>query len=161
MRIDLAALAIPNLLDTMPALRQHSTKRNPMRTHALKHFRLTISTSLVLVAAALVLSSCSKKPQEQIIGKWSVQGQPSLIEFRKDGTVMNGDNPKAAPSKYKFVDDSHMEMQMAVSSGTNKVLVSMTFTVAIHGDAAEFSISAPLNPGEPSKLQTLHLNRVK
>ena len=132
-----------------------------MRTFTFKQFRPLIFTGLFLLAAALVLSSCSKKPRDQIIGKWNVQGQPSIIEFRKDGTVMNGDDAKAAPSKYKFVDDSHMEMQMSVPSGTNKLLVSMTFTVAIHGDAAEFSINAPPNPGEPSKLQTLHLNRVK
>jgi hypothetical protein len=46
-----------------------------MRLFLLKHFRPVIISGLVCLSAALVLSSCSKKPQQEIIGKWNVEGQ--------------------------------------------------------------------------------------
>ena len=132
-----------------------------MRIPALKYFRSLISTGLVCLAAALVVSSCSKKPQQTILGKWTVEGQSASVEFRKDGTVITSDKGKDTPAKYTFLNDTNVEMEMTAPVGTNKVSVRLTFAVTIKGDKADFAITAPPRPGQPPQTQTMHLNRIK
>ena len=132
-----------------------------MRIFTLKHFRPVISTGLVCLAAALVLSSCSKKPQQAIIGKWNVKDQSTTVEFRKDGTFVTMENGKETPATYKFLNDTNVEMQVSTLVGTNKIFMRVTFELAVHGDSADMSITAPSRPGEPPKTQTMHLNRAK
>ncbi len=132
-----------------------------MLISTLKQFRPVISTGLVCLAAALILSSCSKTPQQQILGKWSVEGKPSVVEFRKDGTVITTDDGVATPAKYTFLNNSNVEMQMTAPVGTNKIAVRVNFTVDIQENTADFSITAPPRPGEPPRTQTMHLKRIK
>ena len=132
-----------------------------MRIHVIKHFRSMIFTGFVCLAAAVVLSSCSKTPQQQILGKWTVEGKPSVVEFFKDGTVITTEDGKGTPAKYTFLNNSNVEMVMSAPVGTNKLLVRMTFTLTIQGDSADFSITAPPHPGEPPITQTMHLKRAK
>jgi hypothetical protein len=136
-------------------------KRNPMPTLTLKHFRSIIFIGLVCLGATLVLSSCSKKPQDQIIGKWTVAGQTNVMEFRADGTVNTMENGKETLVKYKFLDNTNLQMELNVPAGTNKVVVQFTFGVAIHGDTADLSIELPARGGAPAATQTMHLNRAK
>ena len=134
-----------------------------MRIPALKHFRSIISTGLICLAAALAVSSCSKKPQQAILGKWTVEGQSATVEFRKGGTVITSDKGKESPAKYTFLNDTNVEMEMSadVPGRTNKIIVRMTFGVTIQGDKADLAITTPAGPGEQPKTQTMHLNRVK
>ena len=133
-----------------------------MRTSITQYFRSLIFTGLVCFAAALLLSSCSQKtPQEQIVGKWNVQGQSNVMEFRQDGTVMTTENGKEKPSKYKFLNDTNLQIELHVDAGTNQILVQLTFDVAIHKDTADFSLTVPGKGGAPGTTQTMHLSRVK
>ena len=128
-----------------------------MRTLTLKHFRSLISTGFVCLAATLLLSSCSKKPQDQILGKWIVEGQTNVMEFRADGTVTSMENGKLTPAKYKFLNETNMQMERTVPAGTNNINVQLTFDVAIHGDSADMS----LRTGAPGATQTMHMTRAK
>ena len=132
-----------------------------MRTPTLKHFRSIISTALVGLGAALVLSSCSKKPEEQLIGKWTVEGQTNIMEFRADGTVNATENGKVTPAKYKLIDNTNLQMELTVPAGTNMIHMQLTFGVAIHGDTADMTLTLPGKGGAPGTTQTMHLTRAK
>jgi hypothetical protein len=132
-----------------------------MRILTLKHFRSMISGGLVCLSATLVLSSCSKKPQDQIIGKWIATGQTNVMEFRADGTVKTMENGQETLAKYKFLDKTNLQMELNVPAGTNKVMVQLTFGVVIHGDTADFSLNVPGRNGGSSATQMMHLVRAK
>ena len=132
-----------------------------MRTFTLKYFHSLISTGFVCLAATLLLSSCSKKPQDQIVGKWTVEGQTNVMEFRADGTVTTMENGKPTPAKYKFLNETNMQMEVTVPAGTNNIHVQLTFDVAIHGDSADMSLTVPGRAGVPGTTQTMHMTRAK
>jgi hypothetical protein len=46
---------------------------------------------LSLLVLSLVLVSCSKKPEELLVGKWALSSEPDklYIEFYEDGTFLN------------------------------------------------------------------------
>jgi hypothetical protein len=146
-----------------PALPSGSmeNKKNPMRTLTLKHFRSMISIGLVGLATALVLSSCSKKPEDQLIGKWIVEGQTNVMEFRADGTVDTVENGKTTPAKYKLIDNTNLQMELPVPAGTNMIHMQLTFGIAIHGDTADMTLTLPGKAGAPGATQTMHLKRAK
>jgi hypothetical protein len=131
-----------------------------MRTFTLKHFRSIISTGVVCLAVALVLSSCSKKPQDQIVGKWIVEGQTNIMEFRADGTVSAMENGKETPARYKFLDPTNVQMDITAQVGTNSVQVQFTFAVIIHGDVADMTIKPGRNNAGVAA-QTVRLKRIK
>lgn len=132
-----------------------------MHMRSLKHFTPMISTGLVCLAAAVILSSCSKKPQQAIIGKWNTEGQTSVVEFRKDGTVVTTDKGKAETASYKFLDDSHLELEMSTQMGTNTMKVRLTFDAVIKDDKADLTVTLPGPGGGPQQSQTMHLVRAK
>ena len=113
---------------------------------------------LTLVLATLISSSCSKKPSKAIIGKWYVEGQSALVEFRKDGTLTSTENGHAVPGTYKFTDNTHMQLEIDVN-GSNKVNVACE--IAVHGDKADFTLTIPAPDGSHSNKQTAHLKRIK
>jgi hypothetical protein len=137
-------------------------KRNLMRTLIFHRFRSMISTSLVCLGVAMVLSSCSKKPQEQIVGKWTEPGEPNVLEFRKDGTAITTkpDGTQTA-AKYKFLNDTNLQMEVDLKGGTNTLHLQLTFGVAIHGDTADLTLAAPDRDGTTTTGKTMHLNRAK
>ena len=50
-------------------------------THVLKS-----PVAAIFILVALVFSACSKKPEEQILGKW--QSERKSLEFFKDGSLV-------------------------------------------------------------------------
>ena len=118
-----------------------------------KYFRC-----LTLVLVTLILSSCSKKPSKAIIGKWYVEGQSALVEFRKDSTLTSTENGHAVPGTYKFTDDTHMQLEID-ENGSNKV--NLACEIAVRGDKADFTLMIPAPDGLHSNKQTVHLKRVK
>src|SRR5262245_48665041 len=94
---------------------------------------------LSCLGVLLMLSSCSKSPSKAIVGKWHVQGQTAIVEFRKDGTLMNTDHGQTSSGTYKFTDGSHMQVEInapAGNTGTN-VVVKLSCAVAIRGELAD------------------------
>ncbi len=113
---------------------------------------------LFCLGAVLLFSSCAKKPQQAIIGKWNVQENQSVVEFRPDGSMVTTQNGQDTVGKYKFVDDSNFEMQASEAQATGKLTLRLTCELVIHGDNAE--VTATL-PGTPPVTKTLHYTRVK
>jgi hypothetical protein len=134
-----------------------------MRNTSFKHFRSVTLLGLICLGAALVFSSCSKTPQQAIIGKWNVQGQSAVVEFRNDGTMVTTDKGKANPAKYKFTDDKHLQMDMTVPApgATNDIMVQMSVEIAVHGDTVDMTATMPGRGGAPATSQTVHLTRAK
>jgi hypothetical protein len=67
---------------------------------------------LSLLVLSLVLVSCSKKPEELIVGKWALSSTPDklYIEFYEDGTFLYSDGGHGEWSildgpKLKMVDN--------------------------------------------------------
>ena len=125
-------------------------------------FRLLI-VAFVSCCAALVLSSCSKKTSDAIIGKWRAQATKEIVEFRKDGTVITTQDVTAGPpgntrtlqeettGKYIFTDGSHMNLQIN-EGGTNQPPFSVSCEVQINGDKMNMAVSIP---GEKEQHKTV------
>jgi hypothetical protein len=126
-----------------------------------QYFRPMFITRFVCLAAALVLSSCSKKPQQAILGKWNAEESKSLVEFRPDGTVTTLENGTTSTAKYKFLSETNFEMEVTAMINTNKITIQMMCGVAIHGDTAELTLNIPGQAGRPAQSHLMHLNRIK
>ena len=114
--------------------------------------------ALLGCCAVLTLSSCSKKASAAIIGKWRVQGESAIIEFRKDGTLTISHNTGPATGQtedgtYTFTDSSHMKMELKTGDSGKKAPQIANWTVQIHGDAMDMSVVI--------KRYESHLNRIK
>src|SRR5437016_5748047 len=107
-----------------------------------------ISRSLIILlisAAILPLTSCSKKSSAAIVGKWRIRSTGETVEFRKDGTVNTFQTISAGPpggirtvtnmttGKYIFTDAGHMNVQINTGN-TNQPAISMTCEVHVDGD---------------------------
>jgi hypothetical protein len=130
-----------------------------VNTSSRKHrgFSSLLIVALLGCCAVLTLSSCSKKASVAIIGKWRVQGQREILQFRKDSTFTSSGAGDTENGTYTFTDDSHMKVEINVgNSGTNAPIV-VNCTVHIHGDAMDVAATMP---GQ-SKPYMSHLKRVK
>jgi hypothetical protein len=131
-------------------------RNNPMGAPSVRRnlFPCFLSVALLSCCATLILSSCSRKADVAIIGKWQVQGQKETIEFRKDGTVINSHDVTAGPpgnthafkeettGKYTFTDGSHMNLQINTGD-TNEPTISVSCDVHIHGDKMDATMTTP------------------
>jgi uncharacterized protein (TIGR03066 family) len=83
--------------------------------------RTFFSFGLVVVVVG-TFSGCgaSSKRQAMIVGKWDVKQKygnreiSGKVEFRKDGTMTTEAMGMRMESKYKFLDDNNIEVEMAV-----------------------------------------------
>jgi len=129
-------------------------------------------TGLVACCAALLLSSCTKKTSEAIIGKWQDVKDNSVTEFKSDGTVsMTGPGAPAMTGTYKFTDDTHFSASVSmpmppeakgkVPAGTpDTITMTADCTVKITGD--EMDIDAKMSiMGQPPQPDHSHFKRVK
>jgi len=133
-----------------------------MRTSSLKRnlFPSLLIAALLSCCAVLLLSSCSKKASDAIIGKWRVQSTKETVEFRKDGTIIDGtvNNPQNQKQngKYTFTDGSHMNLQINTGN-TNMPEVSASCEVHIHGDKMDMTMTVS---GQRQQ-QKVHFTRLK
>ena len=132
-----------------------------MRIFVPRHLRPLISPAFICLATALVLSSCSKKPEQEIIGKWNVEGQAGTVEFRKDGTVLSLTQGQESSSTYKFLSETNLEMATTAEIGTNKILIRVPATIAFHDGDADLLVEVPQQAGAAPKPMMLHLHRAK
>jgi hypothetical protein len=126
--------------------------------HSSRKFscRTRIVIALLLVCCAVpILSSCSKKASDAIIGKWRVQSTKETIEFRKDGTVINLQDQEQN-GKYTFTDGSHMNLQINTGN-TNMPEVSASCEVHINGDKMDMTLTVS---GQRQQQKT-HFTRLK
>ena len=116
---------------------------------------------LICLSAALVLSGCKKTPQQQILGKWNVEGEQSVVEYRKDGTFVTVQNGKSTIGKYRFADDSHLELEVSGTQGTNSLMLRIKCEIAFHGDKADLTATLGGNGGAPTVSRTIHYIRAE
>lgn len=92
---------------------------------------------LILVAGmCLAFSSCtSSKPKDLIVGKWSAaEDEKNLVvwDFAKDGTLeitMGGEGrPLRMRGKYKFIDDSTLEVERDPGDPSKNQTVKVSVT---------------------------------
>ena len=128
-----------------------------MRTASLKRdlFPSLLIAALLSCCAVLLLSSCSKKASDAIIGKWRVQSTKDTVEFRKDGTFINPQDQKQN-GKYTFTDGGHMNLQINTGD-TNMPEVSASCEVHINGDKMDMTMTVS---GQRQQQKT-HFTRLK
>lgn len=115
--------------------------------------RISVFLAVIFGCCAIfTLSSCSKKPGAAIIGKWQVQGSNETIEFHKDGTLNDPQNPKHN-GKYAFTDDSHINLQINTGD-TNQPEYNMSCEVHIHGDTMDLTPTTPGQNQPPRQILT-------
>ena len=102
-------------------------------------FTSWLAIALLSCCVTLILSSCSKKANDAIIGKWRTHATKEIVEFRKDGTFVNPQDQKQN-GKYTFTDGSHMNLQIDTGN-TNMPEMSASCEVHIHGDKMEMIIT--------------------
>ena len=130
-----------------------------MRIPTRSLFGSTGRTALVCLSAALILCSCKKSPQQQILGKWNVDGEPSVVDYRKDGTFVTTQNGQSTPGKYRFTDDSHVELELSGTQGTNTLILRLNCQIAFHDDKADLTATLPGKAGTPAISRTIHYTR--
>jgi hypothetical protein len=134
--------------------------RQSLAKNQKSSLRIGYSIFLTALASTLLLCSCKKTPQQKIVGTWNVEGSPSVMEFHKDGTLVSTDNGKSTPGKYRFTDDSHLEMETVLNvQGTNTLQLKFNFEIVFHGDKADLTLTIPGKQGAPPVSQTLHYTR--
>ena len=132
-----------------------------MRTPTRSRFGSLAGTLLVCLAAALLLCSCKKTPQQKILGTWNVDGKQSLVEYRKDGTFITTENGKSTPGTYRFTDDTHLELSVSgtIQGTTNTMAFKLPCEIVFHGDKADLTVNLETKPGAPAVSKTIHYTR--
>jgi hypothetical protein len=64
------------------------------------------------VCIVTLLSSCSSKPENKIVGKWKEIGGTETMEFFKDGTVSVVDNKISLKGSYQFIDEKRIKFKL-------------------------------------------------
>lgn len=88
---------------------------------------------LVITLILSLLASCSSKPEDTIVGKWSEIGGTEKMELFKDGTItiMVADKGMNLGGKYTFVEKDRIKVEMG---GLGALIGPFVATVSISGD---------------------------
>jgi hypothetical protein len=120
--------------------------------------------TLLCCCAAMMLSSCSKKTANPIFGKWQVQGDSMIIEFKPDGTMVNYVGGLNITNKCTFSDDTHFKIEMPeiLPMETKPVRIhTVDCMVKINGDELDME-NTPNVPGQAqAHAQTVRMKRIK
>ena len=125
--------------------------------------------ALLCCCTAVMFSSCSKKNSSLIVGKWRVQGQNAIVEFKSDGTVINNDVAGAQNGKYTFSDDTHMKVEITRPKRELPPGVTMPDSmtadcvVKINGDVLDMEVTPNMSGQAQAKTpkETVHMKRIK
>jgi len=136
-------------------------------------FKRIVLITCLACCAALLLSSCSKKTGDAIIGKWHDDKDNTVSEFKTDGsvTVMGSDGSIMMSGTYKFTDDTHFTASISMPlppeakgkapPGTpDKIALTVDCTVKITGDEMDLDSKMSVM-GQPAQSDHSHLKRVK
>jgi hypothetical protein len=109
----------------------HNNERNEMNSSVRRWLRLV--SAVVMVG---LLSSCSPQSNPALVGKWQEKGDPSITEFRADGTfsIHLGE---ALTGKYQSVDSEHIKLTFDGVAG--KVVGVSTWKAVVQGDTLDLT----------------------
>lgn len=86
---------------------------------------------LALVLLVVFVVSCSAKPEDTIVGKWSEVEGTETLEFFKDGTISLVSRGMPMGGSYKFVDTDRMKWELG---GMGALTGPIIVTVSISGN---------------------------
>jgi len=99
---------------------------------------------LTVVLTLSLLVSCSSKPENDIVGKWSEIGGKETIEFFKDGTVSVFSEGIAMGGSFRFFEKDRIKLEFG---GLGALAGPILAKVSIKGD--ELTLTMP--DGDVSK----------
>ncbi len=83
---------------------------------------------LALALFLLPVARADDKPQDLIVGTWTLDGGKSKIEFQKDGKLKAIGDQLTVEGSYKFLDDKTVEMKVVFGGKEDTVVVTVTVT---------------------------------
>jgi hypothetical protein len=89
------------------------------------------STTFILAAFTLILSSCSKPQQPAIVGRWHEVGTSAIGAFHEDGTVELSSGGSEVSGKYSFITDGKLKIEL---SGKGAALGPRVYQFTLSGD---------------------------
>lgn len=93
-----------------------------------KRFILNFVSALVLAASAM---ACSGGTRAAIVGQWEATKPSITFEFSDGGIVSWKQAGRTFTGKYKFAEDTTLELEMAGDLGTQTVYLT---DVTVQGD---------------------------
>ncbi|HEX4343152.1 MAG TPA: hypothetical protein VH255_07160 [Verrucomicrobiae bacterium] len=109
---------------------------------------------------ALLLSSCSEKNNESIVGKWRVEKDGTIVEYHPDGTFSFTGNNVTVAGTYKFSDSSHLTQEIPMHLQPKDVTMTVVSTLQFSGDSLDMDSTIKV-PDQPDQKDHNHLTRVK
>ena len=103
---------------------------------------MTRFTTTILAAATLFASSCSKSPEQLLVGKW--KSETKTLEFYKDGTLLLGQSRGNVDGKWSIPEAGTLRITLK-PNGEAEFTETADFTVT----AEEFSYKTKNSP-QPS-----------
>ena len=95
--------------------------------------KLMFTRVLYALLIALLMASCTQKPQEQILGKWK-DDDGVITEFFEDGSMtMTNPNNKILGSatvtgNWIFLEDGRLKLSFSIMGMTNTTTGAVSFT---------------------------------
>ena len=115
----------------------------------------------MLVCLALFLfTSCSPNNRDLFVGKWRVEKDGTLVEYRPDGTLVFTSNGVTVNGTYKFLDSSHVSLEIPMHIPPKDVTMTVISALQFSGDDLEMDSTIKV-PDQPDQTDHVHLTRVK
>ncbi len=74
---------------------------------------MKVFTTFILAGFTLILTSCSKPQQHDIVGRWQEVGTTSLGAFHEDGTIELSSGEGKLSGKYSFITDGKIKIELS------------------------------------------------
>ena len=107
---------------------------------------MVVTRYVLLGCLVVMIAGCGSKPKDLIVGKWKTSRKmgdktfESTMEFTSDGKVKSSVEGKiVVEGKYKFLDDSNLEMEVSAQGQT------MTEKVKIESITKEKMVTSDKN----------------
>jgi hypothetical protein len=82
-----------------------------------------------IACIVFLLSSCSSKPENEIVGKWKEIGGTETLEFFKDGTISVIDKRMSLGGSYKFVGKDRIKFELGgLGALTGPIVEKVSFS---------------------------------
>lgn len=97
-----------------------------------------LTTRAGIVAVAALLSSCSSKPGDVVVGKWKEVGGTETMGFFRDGTVSIPDKEMSMGRGCKFIEKDRVKIELG---GLGVLIGPQVARVSISGE--ELTVTMP------------------
>jgi len=95
-----------------------------------------------------------------LVGKWRVEKDGTLVEYRPDGTLTFSGNGVTVNGTYKFTDSSHMVLDLPMHIAPKDVTMTVVCALQFSGDDLDMDSTVKV-PDQPDQKDHVHLTRIK